>query len=120
MQDALVAVRDHFRESKEWLMPVDVIKRAAEVRRRRVRDAGVPDVPANLTAAQEREWLRIYWENIHSVRYPTIDGKGSRDTATFHANRALGITEVASHMLPPEEVKAKIAAFGASMKSISA
>lgn len=114
--DALTAVRDHFRVSKEWLMPCDIIKLGREARIARVRAAGSPDIPADLTAAQERQWLRKYWDVLNSY------GDGDVGRAVMWANRDLGITheDVASHMLPPEEVKAKIAAFGASMKSISA
>jgi hypothetical protein len=119
VQDALTAVRDHFRESKEWLMPVDVIKRSAEIRRRRVRDAGVPEIPADLTAAQERRWLAVYWESINSAPYEMMDGRGTLETASFHANRALGITEVAAVMLKPDEVKAKLASLiDANAKSL--
>lgn len=119
VHDALMAVRDHFRESTDWLMPKMVIERSREIRRRRVRDTGTPELPAGLTAAQERQWLRVYWENINSAAYPMMNGRGSRDNAAFQANRQLGITSVASHMLPPEDVKAKIAAFGESMKSVT-
>jgi hypothetical protein len=115
VQDALTAVRDHFRESTSWIMPADVIRLGKLARMERVRSAGVPDLPADLSPADERRWLQAYWAVFH--RYGPEDGPGHAFVA---ANRELGITAdtVSAHVLPPEEVKARIAAFGASLKSI--
>lgn len=103
IKDALTAIRDHFRESSDWLMPNMVIERARKIRRLRVREIGQPDVPSGLTAAQEREWVRVFWETIHEIPQPTMqDG-------TRAADRALDIRDVASVMVPPERVKDLIA-----------
>lgn len=103
VQDALTAIRDHFRVSSDWLMPNVVIERARKIRKLRVREIGQPDVPAGLTAAQEREWIKVFWDAIHDKFQPTmLDG-------IYAANNALGIREVTSVMVPPERVKELIA-----------
>lgn len=50
LQEALVAVREHYRESDKWLMPAHVIQRVREVRRGApMRDA------ARLAIAESRD-----------------------------------------------------------------
>lgn len=117
VQDALTAVRDHFRESTSWIMPADVIRLGKLARRERVRAAGTPEIPADLSAADERKWLQTYWTVFH--RYGPEDGQSY---AYIAANRELGITAdtVAAHMLAPDVVKAKIEAFVRTFKAVDA
>lgn len=110
LQDALTAVRDHFRASNDWLMPKAIIDRSRELRKRRIRDSGLPDFPPDLTQAQEREWLRAYHDALAEV-YPNRYDTGS---AMNMADRALGINRVNSKPADPERVRKLIADFAAS------
>lgn len=109
IQDALTAVRDHFRESTEWLMPAEVIRRAREIRRRRVREIGTPDVPADLTQAQEREWVRVFWGEINDPQGRPSHYRPTMQDGMNAANRALGIRDVPARIVAPERVKELIA-----------
>lgn len=118
VQDALVAVRDHFRESSDWLMPNMIIKRCRSIRAFRINIAGAPDYPAGLTYEQERKWLKE-WHRALAMgaggRHPTLPS-----TAQASADYALGITRVESTYLPPDEAKARLAALLADSKGITA
>ncbi len=120
VQDALTAVRDHFRESSDWLMPSAVIERARTIRRARVRTIGTPDIPAGLTQAQEREWVRVFWEAINDPKGMPPRYRPTMQDGVYAANRALDIREVPAQIVPAERVKALIAevAEGKSMPRI--
>jgi hypothetical protein len=105
VQDALTAVRDHFRESNDWLMPKHIIDRAKKIRVQRIRDAGVPDFPAGLDQAAERKWLR-YWHDGLS-RYD-----GDAGAAQGLADRYMNVSRVESKPVDPERVRQIVADAG--------
>jgi hypothetical protein len=113
VQDAMTAVRDHFRESSEWIMPVDIIKRSRGIRSLRINLAGAPDYPPGLTWEQERRWLK---EWHRALSFP----RALPSNAQFNADRALNITRIESAYLSPEEAKAKLDALSLQLKGIDA
>lgn len=46
--DAARAVQEHYRESREWIMPADIRRRVAEIRQERLRAAGPVEIPEEL------------------------------------------------------------------------
>jgi hypothetical protein len=112
VQDAMTAVRDHFRESSEWLMPVDIIKRSKALRFRRINAAGYPDFPPGLTQAQEREWLRVWHASLGR-------GSGAPAMAQLNADRELGVERVESDYVPTDRVRDLISEFADSMAIVA-
>lgn len=103
IEDALTAVRDHFRESTEWIMPKHVIERSGKLRSKRIRESGLPDYPAGLTQAQEREWLTVWHRYIGNDR--------DAATAQRFADEELSITRVESMPADPARVQRLMAEF---------
>lgn len=60
LADAQAAVIEHRRTSTEWLQPKHIIDSVGQVRRERLRRAGLPPIPGGLTYAQEGEWRRAW------------------------------------------------------------
>lgn len=62
--DAKTAVVDHYRESRAWIMPVDVIARVRTIRATRYANTTLRDAPTELDAAtasdRYRTWERTY------------------------------------------------------------
>jgi len=46
--DCAQAVHDHYRESRDWLMPADIRRRVAEMRQERLRENPPPPPPPEL------------------------------------------------------------------------
>lgn len=111
LQDAMVAVRDHFRESNDWLMPKSIIDRSKKLRVERIRAAGLPDFPPGLTQTQERAWLKEWHERLSMNPDPVI--------CAHFADRSIGITRIEGTPADPERVRQLIADFAAS-RSIEA
>lgn len=97
IQDAMTAVRDHFRESNDWLMPKHVIDRARKIRVERIRAAGLPDYPAGLSQSDERKWLRQF--------HFGLDRHGDAAQAQGAADRALNVTRVDSTPMDADAVR---------------
>jgi hypothetical protein len=106
--DALQAVTDHFTESRDWIMPVDVIKRAAKFRRARIQAAGLPDFPSDLTAAEERKWLEIWHAHLSRGDTPLA--------AQYSADLVLNVTRVPSQPVEPEKLRAMLDQLGTSWR----
>lgn len=113
LQDAMTAIRDHFRETTDWLMPADVIRRAKMLRILRIRAAGVPELPPDLTQQQEREWIRRYHANL--ARHDPPDAL----QAQFTTDRDMYITRrIESVPASPDRVKQILADFAASLPKV--
>jgi hypothetical protein len=56
--DAAIAVRDHYRESREWVMPADIRQRVAEIRKQRIEAAPPVEIPEHLAdrPLEARDW----------------------------------------------------------------
>lgn len=70
--DAQEAVLEHYRESREWIMPADVSARVGAVRAGRLRITPVPEAPPEIADDPEafRQWLREGAQAIASGREP--------------------------------------------------
>ena len=82
LQDAMEAVTRHFRESTDWLMPVHVIRKVAEIRKGRLQNAPVMLIPKDLHQAVERQWTRAFTDAV----------KDGADDPHAVADEAMGIT----------------------------
>lgn len=76
------AIRRHFRESTDWLMPARVIALSKVIIRERVEKAGQPDFPPDLTLDEERTWRRHWLDGVEAAVSDPSD----------HADRLMGIT----------------------------
>ena len=56
--DAAEAVRQHYRESREWCMPADIRERVAQIRKQRVEAAPPVEIPEHLAdrSVEARDW----------------------------------------------------------------
>lgn len=109
--DALAAVAVHYRATRDWLMPVDVITRVKAVRAERFRAAGQPDLPAGLDWRDEQRW-RTHWRDLVGEGRPAQEaetvadaamGLPPRHPATIAQDDALRQIETAKSHQPPVE-----------------
>lgn len=56
--DAKTAVKDHYRESNDWIMPAMIRKAVRKIRADRINKAPQVDPPADMTPVETIEWLR--------------------------------------------------------------
>jgi hypothetical protein len=121
LQDSLVAVRNHFRESSEWLMPKEIIDRARKLRQDRLRTAGYPDLPQGLTQAQEREWVRYWQDHLQPEPVEQFGGIYQPRPDPIEAQRLtdkhFGINRIESPA-DPERVKAIIAQLARELPAV--
>lgn len=87
-EDAKTAVVDHYRASREWIMPADVRQRIVEIRRHRLAalgdDAAVPDadpddVEAYLKALREGRMRRASPEGTRRRNVQTLTTNAFRE-----------------------------------------
>lgn len=104
LADALEGVKAHHRETREYITPHDVIKRSITAASKRVRSAGEPDYPPELTWDQERQWHRLWIELVHSGQTP--------EDAKAIADHQLGIPKRAELVAKPEVVRQALARIG--------
>lgn len=57
-RDCEQAVLGFFRDSREWLMPADVVQRVRQIRAERLKGAGTPLPPEGQTVAEWQAWLK--------------------------------------------------------------
>lgn len=57
VEDCMQAIREHYTESTEWLMPAMVRARVKRIRAKRIADHPPLVPPPGLDDAQERQWL---------------------------------------------------------------
>jgi hypothetical protein len=64
--DCALAVRDHYRESREWIMPADIRLRVRRMRDARLKAVPEPVPPPELLEDDEAycEWLRLETKRI--------------------------------------------------------
>jgi hypothetical protein len=64
--DCALAVRDHYRESREWIMPADIRLRVRRMRDARLKTVPEPVPPPELLEDDEAycEWLRLETKRI--------------------------------------------------------
>lgn len=64
--DAAQAVRDHYRESREWIMPADIRQRVTEIRRKRIEAAPPVEIPEHLAdrPLEARDWKQ---RTLHAI-----------------------------------------------------
>jgi hypothetical protein len=72
--DAALAVRDHYRESTEWMMPADVRQRVKAIRQARLDAAGPTEIPAELAdrPIEARQWLQRTRDAIADGQPPPL------------------------------------------------
>lgn len=94
LADALAIVRDHYAESRDWIMPADINHRSRDIRRQRIKNAEriSPVLPEGLEDEPivERRWIDVAKENIRAGM--------PRGQAEARAWRAIGRT-------PPPELE---------------
>jgi hypothetical protein len=86
LQDALDAVRAHYRASREFLMPSDIIAAVRATQRARLASAGDPPIPGGLEWAQERAWRQLWCTEVKRGVDP--------DEATRMVNEAMHVPAV--------------------------
>jgi hypothetical protein len=64
VEDALVAVSMHFRESPDRLMPFHVITKVRQIRRERLAKGPIMLIPKDLHQAVERQWMRAFTDAV--------------------------------------------------------
>ena len=89
LDDALDVVTDHYRASRDRIMPADVLAAVRRVRVQRLRDAGTPPIPGDLSQQLERIWRQRWCELVKA-------GQSSADAAQ----------QVSGEMHLPEELPA--------------
>lgn len=99
---ALESITQHYRETTDWIMPNHILRYVREIQQSRLRDAGSPDYPSDLTQAQERAYRICYQAAIKAGM--------SRDEATSAADRETAVTRLPEVEAPPE-VRRAIADF---------
>ena len=104
LPDALVAVREHFGSSHDYLMPIHIIERVKAIRRERLTRAGTPPIPGGLEYADENAWRQLW---CAAVKDGDVDPEGT-------ANHAMKITPT-----PIEENRARVRAIEALAQSKS-
>lgn len=57
VEDCMQAIREHYTESTEWLMPAMVRARVKRIRAKRIADHPPLVPPPGLSDAEERQWL---------------------------------------------------------------
>lgn len=57
VEDCMQAIREHYTESTEWLMPAMVRARVKRIRAKRIADHPPLIPPPGLSDAEERQWL---------------------------------------------------------------
>lgn len=96
IQDATAAAAAHFAECGDvWIMPSHVNARVREVYRDRVRRAGTPPMPADLTYSQEQAWRRLWHA---AVRAGELDAESSANAAMGIPQPALGTRPMTEHV----------------------
>lgn len=72
--DAVQAVRDHYRESREWIMPADVRRGVKAIRQARLDAAGPTEIPPELAdrPIEAREWLQRTRDAIADGQEPPL------------------------------------------------
>lgn len=106
--DCVAAIGQHFAESTDYLVPAEIIRRVKEIRRRRLVDAGTPDLPPGLNQIEERRWAKA-WRNA-------IAAGASREEATAATDRAAGIVREIEAPRPVAQLLAG-SGFGKSVAS---
>lgn len=95
--DAQLALIQHRRDGSEWLMPSHIIANVRAIRRARLREAPVPEIPPDLHQAVERQWMRAFTDAVK-------DGDTDPQSA---ADEAMGIHRPpALHPARPDRVQA--------------
>lgn len=93
-RDAVVA---HYRESREWIMPADVVTRVRQIAVERMRPFGTLVPPQHLQGdpADERKWFLWARDEIMSGRATRPGDIGMDDTSDYPKRdlRELGIDE---------------------------
>ena len=74
--DAAQAVQAHYRESRDWIMPVDIRHRVADIRQERLRAAGPVEIPEELadSPAEALAWKQERVTAIADGRPPRAIG----------------------------------------------
>jgi hypothetical protein len=102
LREAMAAVVNHRRTSTEWLQPKHIIDAVADVRRDRLRRAGIPPIPSDLDQSTERLWSRTWCAAV----------KDGADDPQQIANEAVGIENRPLELVPmPDDVRLAIAGF---------
>lgn len=57
-EDCRAAVVEHYKTSRDWLMPADIRKMVRRVRAKRIAEAKFPEPPSGLSEFEYRRWLR--------------------------------------------------------------
>lgn len=53
-EDCVEAVKEHFTESRDWLMPADIVKRVRKMREARLKATAMPPPPLDVADDAER------------------------------------------------------------------
>ncbi|MCY4726727.1 hypothetical protein NYO98_10595 [Nocardioides sp. STR2] len=85
LADARDAIVAHYRETREWIMPADIIRRVRVIRRERLVGVTPPTPPAVLADQPRREQR---WQQ--AARTALADG-ATEDQAIAHACGVLGV-----------------------------
>jgi hypothetical protein len=102
--DAMSAVADHFGQTSDRLMPAQLIKLSkTSIRKRRLRDAGVPPMPGGLTWKQEKDWREEWCEQVKAG--------ASRDSAAIKASDRLQMSCEQRGIPMPDELRRSIESF---------
>lgn len=99
---ALDAVTAHYRATQAWIGPSNIRQHIREVERQRMRDAGPPDYPSDLSQAQERAYRAVWLDHVKRGVLAT--------EATVLADEALSIRR-GELIAPPDEARKAITEF---------
>lgn len=95
---AMDAVKDHIRNGDGWLTPKMVRDYVRTLEKNRMRDAGPPDYPSDLTQAQERTY-RLLWLDA-------VKRGATAEQATAATDAELGHGRSQLNAAPPDVQKA--------------
>ena len=56
LTDGKAAIIAHYQTKRDWIMPADINREVATIRRRRLKSVDIPDPPPGLTHGQEVAW----------------------------------------------------------------
>jgi hypothetical protein len=66
LQDSLRGVTEHYTTTSSRIMPLELINKVRAIRQARIKAAGEPDYPPDLTVAQERGWRAVWLAAVES------------------------------------------------------